>query len=270
MTPRQSRRTIVELLKRHDLRVRKAFGQHFLADPNLVDKIVSLAEVESEDSVLEIGAGTGALTIALAATGARVVAYEVDERFRPILSEVLAETKVEMRFADVMAVDWSAALDAGPWKMVSNLPYNIGTPLVLDILLGVPSIRMLIVMVQREVADRLLAAPGGPDYGVPSVVVGLTARVGERFAVPPQVFVPAPRVSSTVVRLDRVDPPDHLEAAVELARAAFGQRRKMLRRSLVEVVAPDSFDGLGIAPSARPEDLSPADFLALARSAADA
>ncbi len=262
---RQTRSDILALLDRHDLRARKAYGQHFLADPNLVDKIVALAGVGPDDAVVEVGAGTGALTVALAAAGARVVAYEVDERFRPVLAEVLGGSKVDVRFEDVMAVDWSTALDGGPWKMVANLPYNVGTPLVLEVLVAVPVVSSLTVMVQKEVADRLLAVPGRPDYGVPSVVVGLTASVGERFEVPPQVFVPAPPVSSTVVRLDRVEAPDVMEEALDLARRAFGQRRKMIRSSLAGRVPDEDFDAAGVAPSSRPEELAPADFVALAR-----
>ena len=252
------------LLERHSLQARKAYGQHFLADANLVDKIVALAGVGPGDRVVEVGAGTGALTVTLAASGARVVAYEVDERFRPVLAETLKDTPVEVRFEDVMKVDWPNALDGGPWRLVANLPYNVGTPLVLELLLAVPQIGSLIVMLQKEVADRLVADPGTPEYGVPSVVVSLTATTSERFDVPPQVFVPAPPVSSTVIRLDRAEPPDRLELAVELAKAAFGQRRKMLRRSLAERVSPEEMKEAGIDPSTRPEDMAPSDFVALA------
>lgn len=267
---RQSRKAITEMLDRHSLLPRKAFGQHFLADPNLIDKVLALAEVEASDSVVEVGAGTGALTGALAATGARVVAYEVDERMRPLLAETLAGDDVDLRFEDIMDVDLGRALPGTEWKLVANLPYNVGTPLLLDVLLRVPSITTMVVMVQREVADRLAAAPGSPDYGLPSVVVGLTARVGEKFAVPPQVFVPPPQVASTTIRLDRVTPPPGLEATVRLARAAFGHRRKMLRRSLAETVTNEDFERTGIDPTARPEELSPAQFVLLAQVVEDA
>lgn len=266
----QSRRHIVEMLDRHGLLPRKAYGQHFLADPNLIDKVVALAGVRPGDSILEVGAGTGALTAALAARGATVVAYEIDERMRPILAETLEGLAVDLRFADIMDVDLGAQLGGGEWKLVANLPYNVGTPLLLDILLEVPAVNMAVVMVQKEVADRLAAQPGSADYGLPSVVVGLTATVGERFPVPPQVFVPAPQVASAVVRLDRVPAPDRLEEAVALARTAFGQRRKMLRRSLADVVPKDAYAAAGIDPETRPERLRPADFITLAKAVENA
>lgn len=261
---RQSRTSIVALLERHGLLPRKAYGQHFLADANLVDKVVGLAEVGKGDRVLEVGAGTGVLTAALATAGASVVAYEIDERMRPVLDETLGGIEVDLRFEDVMDVDLAGALDGTGWKLVANLPYNVGTPLLLDVLLAVPAVTTLVVMVQREVADRLAAAPGTDDYGLPSVVVGLTARVGERFPVPPQVFVPVPAVASTVIRLDRTERPEGVEPAVALARAAFGQRRKMLRRSLADLVPEVAFAAAGIDPTARPEELAPTDFVRLA------
>src|SRR5690606_34737078 len=147
----------------------------------LIRKVVEVADVRAGDRVVEVGAGTGALTGALAATGARVVAYEVDERLRPVLEETLATTSVDLRFLDVMDVDLQAELEGERWKLVANLPYNVGTPLILDVLKRVRKITSLTVMVQDEVADRLAAAPGTSDYGVPSVVVALCGRLVERF-----------------------------------------------------------------------------------------
>lgn len=265
---RQSPASIRRLLEKHGFLPRRGYGQHFLADANLVDKVVAVAEVEAGDRVVEVGAGTGALSAALAEAGASVVAYEVDERLRPILAETLAESGVEVRFADVMTVDLTDELTGEPWKLVSNLPYNVGTPLLMDVLLGVPAITIAVVMVQREVADRLVAEPGGHAYGLPSVVVGLTATVTDRFGVPPQVFVPSPPVESSVVRLDRVPAPPHLDEAVGLARRAFGRRRKMIRRSLPDV-APEQFAAAGIEPTARPEELAPVRFVDLARVLSD-
>lgn len=263
---RQSRSSILELLERHGLEPRRAYGQHFLADPNLIEKVVALAGVEQGDRVLEVGAGTGALTVALAEAGAEVVAYEVDERFRPVLEEILAGTDAEVRFADAMDVDFEGNLSPGEWKLVANLPYNVGTPLLLRLLLEVERIATFTVMVQREVADRLAATPGTEPYGLPSVVVALTARVVERFSVPPQVFVPPPAVSSAVLRLDRVPAPERLDETVRLARSAFGQRRKMLRRSLRGIVSEDQYRKSGLDDTARPEDLTPEQFVALAEA----
>lgn len=265
----QPRRVITDLLSRHGLRPRKAYGQHFLADPNIIDKVVALAGVRPGDRVVEVGAGTGALTAALVRVGARVVAYEIDERLRPVLEEALAGLDVDLRFTDVMAVDLATELEGGPWKLVANLPYNVGTPLTLDVLRRVPAVESLVVMMQKEVADRLVARPGSAAYGLPSVVVSLTADVDGRFGVPPQVFVPAPRVESIVLRLDRKPAPPDLEEGLELARMAFGQRRKMLRSSLSKRFSPAALARTGIEPSARPEQLEPVQFLALARGIGD-
>jgi 16S rRNA (adenine1518-N6/adenine1519-N6)-dimethyltransferase len=197
-----------------------------------------------------------------------VVAFEVDERLRPLLEEVMGPSDLDLRFVDVTAIDLGEELGPGPWKLVANLPYNVGTSLVLDVLLGVPSVESLTVMVQAEVADRLTASPGSRTYGVPSLVVAYTAEVRTRFRVPPQVFVPVPRVDSAVVRLDRRQPPAGYDVALGLARTAFAQRRKMLRSSLG--LDPAVFDRAEIDPTSRPEQLAAADFVRLAETVADA
>lgn len=269
MTIPQSRTTIRGLLERHDLHPRKALGQHFLADPNIVAKIVRLAEVGPGDLAVEIGPGTGTLTAGLAATGTTVVAIEVDGRLRDLLGEVIGTApNVELRFADATRVDFAAEFDR-PWVLVANLPYNVGTSLVLDILRTAPLCRRLVVMVQREVADRLVASPGGKDYGIPSVVVGLTAQVGSTFNVPGQVFIPTPNVDSSVVVLNRASRPGPVDEAIRIAAVAFGQRRKMLRSSLRSMFEDPvtACEAAGINPMSRAEELSPEDFLRLAGEA---
>jgi 16S rRNA (adenine1518-N6/adenine1519-N6)-dimethyltransferase len=263
----QSRSEVLGLLERHGLRPRKAWGQHFLADRNIVAKIVDLAGVGAGDQVVEIGPGTGALTLGLAAAGVRVVGYEIDTLLKPLLAEVLAATEgVEVRFRDVTSVDLGVDLPTGNWVMVANLPYNVGTPLVLDVLREVPRITRLVVMVQEEVAERLAAAPGGKEYGLPSVVAQLHADVRLSFRVPPQVFVPPPNVGSAVVVMQRRPAPAQAERAVTIAAAAFGQRRKMLRRSLAGLVAAprELLARAGIDEQRRAAELSPADYLRLA------
>lgn len=262
----QGRAEIRALLDAHGIKPRRSLGQNFLADPNLVDRIVRTAKVGSHDRVVEIGAGTGTLTRALAATGAKVVCYEVDTRLLPLLESVLTDTQVEVRGEDATKVDLSEALGVGPWTMVANLPYNVGTPLVLDVLRHVPEVARFVVMVQREVADRFTSRPGSRSYGLPSIVISLHTSSEVAFTVPPSVFYPTPEVESAVVTMTRIAAPPHAEAAIELAAAVFQQRRKMLRRSLAGVVA-DPIGALavaGIDPTARPEDLPPEAFLQLA------
>lgn len=262
----QTRSEIASLLERHGLAPIHKLGQHFLADANITRKIVALAGVGPGSKVVEVGAGTGTLTRALAATGARVVAYEVDAGLRPVLEEVTGGLEVDLRFADVGGVDFSSALDGVGWAMVANLPYNVGTPVVLSTIRGAANIDRFLVMVQKEVARRFVAQPGGDDYGLPSVVAGIYTEASLVFTVPPQVFYPPPRVESAVVDMGRKTAPEAAERAVELARAGFGQRRKMLRRSLASAVDDPIalLEEAGIAPTSRAEDLSPDDYLRLA------
>ncbi len=264
----QTRSEITDLLGRHGLTPIHRLGQHFLADANITRKIVAAADVGSGDRVVEIGAGTGTLTTELAAAGASVLAYEVDERLRPVLEEVTQGLDVELRFEDASKVDFEKALGGRGWVMAANLPYNVGTPIVLNALRAAPSIARFVVMVQREVADRLTAEVGDDAYGLPSVVVGLFADARLEFKVPAPLFYPPPQVESAVVTLERVDASSHAHRAVELAKAGFGKRRKMLRRSLSGVLddATATLQSVGIDPMSRAEELSIDDFLRLAEA----
>ncbi len=186
------------LLAEHGVHPRKELGQHFLVDPNLVRRIVAVSGVGPGDRVLEIGAGAGTLTRGLAAAGARVLAYEIDRRLRPVLEAALAGVAgVEVRYEDASGLD-PEGLGEGPWVMVANLPYNVGTPLLLRLLREAPAITRFVVMLQREAVERLAAAPGSRVYGLPSVVVRLHGTVGVAFRVPATVFLPPPRVESAV------------------------------------------------------------------------
>ena len=263
----QPRSEIVDLLERHGLTPKHHLGQNFLADSNITRKIVDVARVRAGDQVVEVGAGTGTLTRALGAVGCHVVAYEIDPGLAQVLEEVTAGLDVELRFTDVMSVDLGAALGPGRWVMVANLPYNVGTPLVLDALRNVPDIVRFVVMVQREVAERFAASPGSKEYGLPSVVSGIHAPARVAFRVPPQVFYPAPSVESAVLVMNRVPAPPDAERAVELAAAGFNQRRKMLRKSLAGMFDDPaaSIRLAGLDPTSRAENLAPADYLNLAR-----
>jgi 16S rRNA (adenine1518-N6/adenine1519-N6)-dimethyltransferase len=257
------------LLDRHGVRPRKWLGQHFLVDPNTVRRIVEVAGVGPGDRVVEIGAGAGTLTRGLVAAGARVTAFEVDERLRPVLQEALAGTGADLRFSDASAVDLGSVLEGGGWVMVANLPYNVGTPLLLDALRFTPAIERFVVMLQREAVERLVAGPGSKAYGLPSVIVALHARIRVALRVPSSVFLPPPQVESAVAVLGRREAPPAAERAIALAAAAFGQRRKMLRSSLRSVLEDPgaALEAAGIDPSARGETLPAEGFVRLAEVA---
>jgi 16S rRNA (adenine1518-N6/adenine1519-N6)-dimethyltransferase len=242
-----------------------------VADANTVRRIVRLAGVGAGDRVIEIGAGLGSLTLALLEAGAEVTAVEVDRHLIPILREVTEPAGATVVHADAMTLDWETLLgptDAGrPWALVANLPYNIATPLVLDLLAGVPQIERMLVMVQLEVGERLAAGPGDRAHGIPSVKATWWADVRVVGKVPPTVFVPPPRVDSALVEVQRhtVDGDETERAAVfALVEAGYNQRRKMLRRSLVNIVDPTAFEGAAVRPEARAEELSLADWRRLA------
>ena len=247
-------------LNQHGLVPKRSLGQNFVVDANTVRRIARLAGVGAGDHVVEVGAGLGSLTLALAETGAHVVAVELDNRLVPLLSENVASCpEVSVVHGDAMQLDWDLLL-AGydSWSMVANLPYNIATPLVADLLDGVPSIRRMLVMVQREVGERLAAAPRTEAYGAVSVKVAYWATASVIGTVPASVFLPRPNVESALVQIVRREAP-----AVDADRAwlftlvkkGFGQRRKMLRRSLAGVVAPAAFEVAGVEPTARAEEL---------------
>ena len=264
----QTRSEIGGLLARHGIEPRRRLGQHFLADPNITSKIVALAGDPAGVRVLEVGVGTGTLTRALVEAGFAVTGFEIDERLRPLIREVLAGSDVDLRFEDAACLD-AAELGVGQrWALVANLPYQVGTSILLDLLRGAPGLERCVVMVQREVAERLTARPGSKTYGLPSVVVALYGAARLEFRVPPQVFLPAPNVDSAVVVIRRTAPPGPLrDLAVRLAAAGFGRRRKMLRSSLGSVVPHPVADRLreaGIEPSLRAENLSAERFLDIA------
>ena len=259
-----TRRDVIELLDRHEIRPSRALGQNFVVDPNTVRRIVRLAALPEGTPVVEIGPGLGSLTMALVEAGHPVTAVELDRHVLPALREVVVRAPVRVIEGDAMALDWSSVLAGHErWALVSNLPYNVSTPLVLDLLAEVPQIERMLVMVQSEVGDRLAAAPGTPAYGIPSVKVALRATAEVVGRVPPTVFLPRPRVDSALVRLVRRPRPAvdvDLDLLVRLVDQAFGQRRKMLRRSLGEVVTAEQFAAAGIDPTDRPERLGVAEW----------
>ncbi|HEX2038584.1 MAG TPA: 16S rRNA (adenine(1518)-N(6)/adenine(1519)-N(6))-dimethyltransferase RsmA [Acidimicrobiales bacterium] len=252
-----TRRDVVDLLDRYGLRPSRALGQNFVADPNTVRRIARLAGVGPDDRVVEIGAGLGSLTLALAETGASVVAVELDRYLVPVLREVV--DPVPVIEADAMSLDWAELLGGDSWVLVANLPYNVATPLVLDLLDHVPQIARMLVMVQREVGERLAARVGDEAYGAVSVKVAYWAEASVVARVPASVFVPRPNVESALVSIVRRPAPAvdvDRERLFELVRAGFATRRKMLRRSLAGLVPDEAtFLCAGVRPEARAEEL---------------
>ncbi|MFZ9730094.1 MAG: 16S rRNA (adenine(1518)-N(6)/adenine(1519)-N(6))-dimethyltransferase RsmA [Ilumatobacteraceae bacterium] len=250
-----------ELLARHGLAPRRMFGQNFVVEPETVRRIASLARVGEGDHVLEIGAGLGALTLALAETGARVTAVEIDDGLVTVLRENVAScSNVQVVHGDAMRLEWESLLAASDnWTVVANLPYNVATPLVADLLDGVNRVKRLLVMVQKEVAQRFVAKPGDEAFGAVSVKVDYwaTARVvGE---VSSAVFLPRPRVASSLVEITRRESPAvsaPFEALFQIVKQGFATRRKMLRRALDGTVTAQDFEVARVNPQARAEELS--------------
>lgn len=254
-----------DLLERYDLRAGVRHGQHFLVDPNTVRRIVRIADVRPDETILEIGPGLGSLTVALAEAAKRVVAVEIDQTIATVLDEVLSDVdNVDVVVGDAMDVDLSA-LTAGNARLVANLPYNVATPIFMRVLHHVREVIGGLVMVQRELGERWTADPGSRAYNAVSVRARYHADVRIVGDVPRTVFMPPPKVASVLVAFDRhtappVDVRDE-DAFLRFVVAAFAHRRKTLRNSLVaagfdkETVAR-ALSETGIDERARPEDVS--------------
>jgi 16S rRNA (adenine1518-N6/adenine1519-N6)-dimethyltransferase len=266
--------TVRALLDEHGIRPKRSLGQHFLADPNTARRVATLAGVSRGDAVLEIGPGLGSLTLALIERGAHVLAIELDPRLAGVVREVVPGD-VDVRVGDAVTMDLVALLAHRPeWACVSNLPYNVAVPVVVRLLEDTPAVGQILVMVQREVGERLAAGPGDSEYGAVSVKVAYHAEADVVGAVPPTVFVPRPKVDSVLVSLRRRAMPPvwvpSVTALFELVRAGFAQRRKMLRRALQPVLGDRAVPVLaaaGVAPTARAEVLGLDEWAAVARAA---
>ena len=285
MTIRLLGRTeIRHLAKSIDFRPRKSFGQNFVHDANTVRRIVAAAGLPAGATVLEVGPGLGSLTLGLLEAGHPVIAVEIDARLAAQLPRTVEKLQPDapltVATADALRIDAqalhaaeSAHQPAPPTTLVANLPYNISVPLVCDLLDAVPAIHRMVVMVQREVGERLVAAPGDDAYGLPSLKVAFHAEARLLGRVPPSVFLPRPRVDSALVEVvRRPSPVVDADPAVlfSLARAGFGQRRKMLRRSLRALVDEGGLEAAGVEPTARAEELGLAQWADLARQVSGA
>lgn len=257
---------------------KKSLGQHFLTNPATINKIVSLAQLQSTDQVLEIGPGPGWMTAQIAATAGRVVAIEKDERLIAPLREKLPD-HVTIIAGDILATDLTTLLPPGPWKVIANLPYNIATEVIFRLLgvnfhtEGVPPGRPYMtqchLMVQREVAERLVATPDRPkDYGVLSIMVQVWAQTRIVMRLPPGAFAPPPKVDSAVVEFRLTDKPRYeiydFPLFQKIVRTAFTQRRKMMRSTLTEFLP--YFEKAGILSTDRPERIKIEQFVRLANA----
>ncbi|MGK3201163.1 16S rRNA (adenine(1518)-N(6)/adenine(1519)-N(6))-dimethyltransferase RsmA [Amycolatopsis sp. MEPSY49] len=258
-----------------DVRPTKKLGQNFVHDPNTVRRIVELAGVGEGDVVLEVGPGLGSLTLGLLATGAHVVAVEIDPKLAERLPKTVAERGPDA--ADRLTVVGADALRVTreqlgePTALVANLPYNVAVPVVLHLLAEVPSLKSGLVMVQTEVADRMAAGPGSRIYGVPSVKLAWYGPARKVAAVPRSVFWPVPNVDSALVAFERGDAPasDDRDRLFGLVDAAFSQRRKTLRAALAGWAgsaerAGELLTAAGIDPKTRGEQLDVHDFARIA------
>ncbi|MBC2859805.1 16S rRNA (adenine(1518)-N(6)/adenine(1519)-N(6))-dimethyltransferase RsmA [Stappia sp. 28M-7] len=268
-----------DVIRTHELQARKSLGQNFLLDLNLTLKVARTAGDLSECTVLEVGPGPGGLTRALLVAGAkRVVAVEKDPRCLPALAEIAAHYpgRLEVLEADALTIDLERIADGGPLKIVANLPYNVGTQLLVDWITSAnwpPVWQSLTLMFQKEVAERIVAAPASKAYGRLGVLAGWRCHATLAFEVGPKAFTPPPKVTSAIVHLTpRKAPLDcDLKALERLTAAAFGQRRKMLRASLKPLAADAEarIAAAGIEPTMRAEQLEIADFVKLANAFAD-
>jgi 16S rRNA (adenine1518-N6/adenine1519-N6)-dimethyltransferase len=267
-----------EIIRRHGLIAKKSLGQNFLLDLNLAGRIARAAGALLETTVLEIGAGPGGLTRALLALGAmRVIAVERDERAIAALREIADHYpgRLEIIAADALTFDPRSILDGGPVRIVANLPYNIATALLVLWLTAEPWppwYDAAVLMFQREVAQRIVAAPGSKSYGRLSVLAQWRCESRIIFDVNPSAFVPPPKVTSSLVRLLPRPAPLRCDRALleAVTQAAFGQRRKMLRQSLrsLDTDTSELLSTAQLSPTARAEDIPVAGFVALARALA--
>ena len=252
------------------LRAKRALGQNFVVDPNTVRKIARLANIEGHGHVVEIGAGLGCLTMALAETNADVTAVEVDDSLIPLLTENVGDLpNVRIVHADAMKIRWDELLsESNEWALVANLPYNVATPLVADILDFVPPVKRMLVMVQKEVGERFCASPSTEAYGALSVKVAFYATARIVGLVPASVFLPRPNVESALVEIVRhsspLDENVNAQQLFSLVKMGFAKRRKMLRGAMAGRVTPEQFEQAGISPTARAEELSVHDWIRLA------
>lgn len=266
-------------LKKHHITLQKKYGQNFIGDPALLERIATVCDWQPGDRALEIGPGAGTLTRAIAREAEEVLAIEIDRRLAPLLEETLADcANVHLVFTDALKADLDALMRDtlgwdGRYKLIANLPYYITTPLIMHVLEDSEKVSELVIMVQKEVGERLCAAPGSKAYGTVTVMVQYAATVARAFDVGRHAFVPAPEVDSTILHLipyeKRPIQAQNDTVLRRVVKAAFSQRRKTLRNSLSSLgcdkaLIKQALEAAGIEDSRRAETLSVAEFVALA------
>jgi 16S rRNA (adenine1518-N6/adenine1519-N6)-dimethyltransferase len=260
--------SVRKMVAQYEIHPRKRLGQSFLEDRNIIRRIVALAEPAGDETVVEIGAGLGSMTEELAKRAGRVIALEVDQRLVGVLRERFAgQDRVEVLQMDVLKYDFSSACPGGRIKVVGNIPYHLSSPILFRLLDFRRSISSMLLMFQKELADRITAPPGTKDYGIPSVLVARYTRATCELTVPPTCFYPVPDVVSSVLRIMVRQEPNLLneELFAKIVRAAFAQRRKTLWNNLRHIGIPEEmvgrmFAGSGIDRTRRAETLSVEEF----------
>jgi 16S rRNA (adenine1518-N6/adenine1519-N6)-dimethyltransferase len=252
-------------------RARKRFGQHFLHDRTVIDRILRAVDPRPGDRLVEIGPGQGALTYPLLQRCDRLIAVELDRDLVPRLEqEAQALGQLEVINADILEFELSSIAGTDKLRLVGNLPYNISTPLMFHLLESAHLIEDMHFMVQKEVAQRIVAHPGDSSYGRLSVMLQYQCRCQYLFEVAPASFRPPPRVDSAVIRLLPMDEPEHeigdYSSFARIVQSAFSQRRKTISNSLKSILDRETIIGCGIDPSMRAENLGIADFAALSRA----
>lgn len=252
-------------------RARKRFGQHFLHDRSVIDRILRAIDPRTGDKLLEIGPGQGALTYPLLQRCDRLIAVELDRDLVPILEQKSqAYGQLEVINADILEFELSSITGADKFRLVGNLPYNISTPLMFHLLESAHLIEDMHFMVQKEVAQRIVANAGDSSYGRLSVMLQYQCQCQYLFDVAPTSFTPPPRVDSAVIRLRPLDQPEHeigdYANFAKIVLAAFGQRRKTISNSLKSILDRETIIDCGIDPAMRAENLDIADFAKLSRT----
>jgi 16S rRNA (adenine1518-N6/adenine1519-N6)-dimethyltransferase len=265
-------------LRDHGLFPRKRLGQHFLVDRNILNKVIRAAEVEKEDVILEVGPGLGEMTIALARQAKRVIAIEIDSKLAAILGKKMKDyPNVEVVNRDILKVDFNQFLkkEGQPIKVVANLPYQVSTPLLFRFIESKETFSTFTLMLQKEVAERMVAPPGGKEYGPLSIFIQMFLDVSIRFFIKPSAFFPPPKVESAVVQMAWKERPiielQNEEWFKKVVKACFGYRRKTLINALKhsELSLPESIElkmeKIGIDPRRRPETLTIQEYVILAK-----